>query len=251
MKYFRSLGIAVFAIWSAGCTSIQSERMYPVAELFIQFEEGESSFNNRFVLSEQMNEALSFYDNKPVVVVVAAGNDESDFTLAVSRLYSILGSVDVDANFRVLVKPLERVEQRNRVAIYHSDEWSSFEKQYMHDGEYSWVDGSGGIFRSSDERLFMAVPTKKKITPSGSTSIERLTSLLDALGWSVLLVGGADDDETSSRVALGSIELVTLESEATSAEVELLLKGVMGDFFHDYKYEVMADGKLVKVWKSI
>ena len=249
MKQLKKLSLCVCAavVMVSGCSSVHQERVHPVADIFVQFDAGQSAFNNKYVLTDRLNNALAGYEKRPVVVAVASGNKQEDFTLAVSRLYSIVDAVDVNADYRVLVKPLERFEQRDRVAIYHAESWGAFEKAYMHDGDYSWVDGSNGIYRSSDERLFMAVPTLRHLQPVGATGIEQAASLLEALGWSLQLIG---EQPESSDVHLKNIQIVTLQTVASRIEVDLLLEDVMGELMPGCDYEVVAGERLVKVWKK-
>lgn len=249
MKQLKKLSLCVCAAFLlvSGCSSVHQERVHPVADIFVQFDAGQSVFNNRYALTERLNSVLAGYEKRPVVVVVASGNKQEDFTLAVSRLYSIVNAVDVDADYRVLVKPLERFEQRDRVGIYHAENWGAFEKAYMHDGDYSWVDGSNGIYRSSDERLFMAVPTMRHLQPVGSNGLQQTASLLEALGWSLQLIG---EEPEPSDVHLNDIQIVTLEKVASRIEVSLLLDDVIGELMPGCDYEVVAGERLVKVWKK-
>ena len=249
MKQFKKLSLCVCAAFLlvSGCSSVQQERVHPIADLFVQFDADQSVFNNRYALTERLNSVLAGYEKRPVVVVVASGNKQEDFTLAVSRLYSIVNTVDVDADYRVLVKPLERFEQRDRVGIYHAESWGAFEKHYMHDSDYSWVDGTNGIYRTSDERLFMAVPTMRHLQPVGSNGLQQTASLLEALGWSLQFIG---EEPERSDVYLNDIQIVTLEKVASRIEVSLLLEDVIGDLIPGCDYEVVAGERLVKVWKK-
>lgn len=249
MKQLKNLSFCACTALAliSGCSSMQPERVYPTADTFIQFDAAQSAFNNRYVLAERLNNVLAKYKERPVVVVVASGDSQKDFTLAVSRLYSIVNSIDVDADYRVLVKPLERFEQRDRVAIYHAENWGEFERSYMHDGDYSWVDGSNAIYRSSDKRLFMAIPSMRHLQPVGETGMEQVASLLEALGWSLLLIG---EEPASSEVHLTNIRVVTLEKFASRIEISLLLDEIIGQLMPNCDYEVVADEKIVKVWKK-
>lgn len=249
MKLLKEFRICIFATLSlvSGCYSVHQERVYPVADIFVQFEAGQSVFNNRYALTERLSSVLDGYEKRPVIVVVASGNKQEDFTLAVSRLYSIVNAVDVDADYRVLVKPLERFEHRDRVGIYHAENWGTFEKAYMHDSDYSWVDGSNGIYRSADERLFMAVPTMRHLQPVGTNGLQQTASLLEAVGWSLQLIG---EEPEPSNVHLNDILIVTLEKVASRIEVSLLLDDVIGQLMPGCDYKVVDGERLVKVWKK-
>lgn len=249
MKQFNkiSLCMGVAMVLMSGCSSVPQERVHPIADMFVQFDAGEFAFNNRYALTARLHQVLARYEKRPVVVVVASGDQPADFTLAVFRLYSIVNAVDVDADYRVLVKPLERSEQRDRVAIYHAKSWGVFEKNYMHDGDYSWVDGSEGIYRSADERLLMAVPTMRHLQPVGANGMQQAASLLEAVGWSLQLIG---EEPIPTDVYLKDIQIVTLEQIASHMEVSLLLDDVMGKLMPGCEYEVVTGERLVRVWKK-
>lgn len=249
MNQLKNLSISMFTALAllSGCSSVHQERADPSADMFIQFDAGKSVFNNRYALTERLSDALSVYEKRPLVVVVATGNESEEYTLAVSRLFSIVNALKVDADYRVIVKPMERLEQRDRVAIFHAESWGAFEKDYMYEGDYSYVDGSNGIYRSSDERLFMAIPTTRQLIPSGVNGVKQMESLLEKLGWAFEFIGKVPE---LPNVHLNSIRVVTLENVASRHEISLLLEDVMSELIPGCDYEVVADKRLVKVWNK-
>lgn len=245
LKYF-SMALVCSVFLNVGCTSVQPERKYPVPEFFLQFEAGDGSFNNRYALTERLNNALLAYDKRPVVVMVASANTAEDYQLAIARLFSVTNEVAVDADFRVLVKPLERLEHKDSVAIYHAPSWSIFHKHYMADSDFTFIDNSGGVYRSSDARLYLLKPLQRTITPDGNTALEQLQSVLSQVGWE-LTVALPDSYQTTN--VLQSLKVVTLEEDASSHEVTYLLKSILPDLLPGCDFTVDPVGNRVNIWK--
>ena len=249
MKRLKNLNTALYTslVLLAGCASSQPERINPVADLFVQFEEGDSSFNNRFELKEHLEKELSSYKQRPVVVVVASGNTSEEYSLATARLNSIVNEIEFDADYRVFVKPLERSEQKDKVAIYHTDKWDAFHKKFMRDGDYSVVNGSKDIYRSSDERLFLTNPTKRVFHPEGKDQLEQLQNVLSELGW-VLEVNDTSSD--FSKLKVNKLEVVTLENHASFSEVRLFVSGYLEELLPYFQFDVDEEHKQVRVWST-
>lgn len=241
-----SISVVCSVFLTVGCTSVQPERKYPVPEVFLQFDAGNGSFNNRYALTDRLNRALSAYDKRPVVVMVASANTIEDYHLAISRLFSVTNDIAVDADFRVLVKPLERLEQKDSVAIYHAPSWSIFHKRYMANSDFTFIDNSGGVYRSSDARLFLIKPLQRTITPVGNTALEQLGSVLSQVGWELTL---SLPDNYQTINVLQSLKVVTLEEHASSHEVTYLLKSILPDLLPGCDFTVDPVSKRVNIWK--
>lgn len=246
-----SISIALCVGLCGGCTSVIFERVDPVPDFFMQFDAGESAINNSFSLNQKLKNTLvqkQKGSKKPVLVMVASGDGQQDYDLAVSRLFSFANASSIDADFRVLVKPLERAEQANRVAIYNIGDWDEFSKSYLESGDFSWVLGSGAVYRSSDKRLFLSSPLKRKIVPAGSNQLEQLGDALSQLGWNIqssqASLKGVD------AIKVGPLNIVTLEPMASKSEITLLVKEYLKEFLPAHDFIVIGEDKVVRVWNN-
>lgn len=251
MKIIRFLSCAALVVAIAGCaipiiSKKQVEREKPVPAFFVEYEKGTAELNNRYVIKQRIDRLSAQYEKKPVFVLVANGNDIQEYSLAVSRLFSI-SNISEENSFRVLVMPLERREQANRVAVYHAQSWNSFNKEYMAAGEFSLVEGADGVYRSSDKRLFYAEPAKTKLMLDGNWQVEQLDRALTQLGWSL----DAEKVELSDeeKVFVRSIDVVTLGPVATRSEVKLLVSAFVDKAFPSHSFSVNSESKKVRIWK--
>lgn len=242
MKKMRVL-LTLSALTLSACSLLSTDEVrYPAPDFFVQFESGGSVLNNSYQLTQRLAAGFDRFAEPPLVVVVGSGKTEEDYTLAVSRLYAI-ADVGVHADYRVLVQPLEREEQRDRVGIYLVPSWGEFERRYMLAGDYSQVPGSGGVYRASDKRLFLATPTNRVIHPTGSEPAEQLDSLLNELGWSL----HADGDALPRGKLIGHIQVVTIEPVATSGEITKLLGQIGHQVLPGCQYSVLPETRQVTI----
>lgn len=245
-KAIRKLGmVCTLPLLFSACSTIQPERSFPQPELVVDFSSDTTSFNNSYFLNQTLNASNKGHKEIPCFVFVASGNSIADYNLAVARMYSIITKVDNPANFKLLVNPVERDEQRSRLAIYRVDDWDLFTKNYMQKSDLTIVEGAPGIFRSSDKRLFVARPTKQVFYPSGSNPFNQLNDVLQQLGWRLSLI---PNEVLGKRI--GQLEVVTIDSVASSSEISLLLDDLSKTIFDGYLYEISAELKTVKLIKK-
>lgn len=230
-----------------GCTTIQVERKDPVPSVFVDFNSGSADFNNKYELSEALNKKLYEMESKPKLVFVASGDDKKDFDLATKRLYSLKRALDTDIDYRVLVKPIMREEQRSRMAVYIVSNWNEFNKSYMTGSDYSSINGANGLFRSSDKRLYLVSPMKRKYSPIGNTVLEQLGDLLLYVGWGLEYI---DALNISSDKTIKDVEFVTLEKIASSNEIELLVDDLISFAIPGLGFLINEEERVVQVFEK-
>ncbi|PKG68614.1 hypothetical protein [Pseudoalteromonas sp. GutCa3] len=226
----------------------QEERVAPNPNFFINFSNGVSDFNNSFLFQELLSNSSDLVLNgRPVVVFVANGNNHKDYELAISRLYSVVNTEAFDAEYRIIVKPLEREEQRNRLAVYLTDDWNYLKKQFMYNSDYSLVAGDNGVYRSSDERLLLARPSKFTFHPKSGDGVNQLKELLVYLGWDI----NTDNVVAPISIAkINKVDLVTLNSIASRSEVNLILSELFPKVLPNFTFLISDSERVVRVIKK-
>ena len=242
--------IICFSALVTGCSINNVERISPVPDFFIQFEQDKAELNNKYLIKEKINKVAKGVkeDEKIVWVVVASGNSAKDYSLAVRRMYNFSNAIQ-DEDVRVVIQPLERKEQVNMVAVYHTAEWNDKSKAFFLDNEFSKLISVDGVYRSSDKRLFYATPTKRKLLLSGKGVITQFDNALHQLGWSLDATNANWSYE--KQFSVPSVEVILLGDKATEYEINLLAKTFIEKALAEHEFDIDFENRTVRLWQSL
>ncbi|NJI86960.1 hypothetical protein [Shewanella sp. Iso12] len=231
----------------AGCSIGQPERKSPKPLMIVQFKASNTSINNRVVLRQKLVNALRTPVERPIVLLVAAGNDEDDFSLAATRLHSFIEAIGptVDADYKLLVKPSERTEMSNNILVYVTDSWDEKIKSFAYNADFSKVDGAGDIYRASDKRLFIARATSRTISSSGVDQYSQLSGFVSELCWNVDLSANSNPLSESEKIFISGINVVTNESCATTQEISLFMDAYLSKYLSGFSYKTDTKSRTV------
>ena len=232
-----------------GCSVAYVERISPTPVFFIQFEQEQADLNNKYIIQNKINEAVKEIEDSVSLtwIVVASGNSPKDYTLAFERMVSFSHAINTGA-VRLVVQPLERPEQVDMLAVYHTTQWNKENKLFFLDNEFTTLSNVNDVYRASDKRQFYATPTKRTITLKGEDIIAQFDSVLTKLGWSL----NADDANRKfeKQLSVPSIDVVLLGENATKFEIKMLVEIFIKKALQKHEYQIDFENKTVRLWQS-
>lgn len=237
------VAIGVLNIFGCSSNSFLSDSTKLSPSFFIKFEENSSTINNVFALSENIQLAISEFEKKPTIVLVAVGHSMDDYNLALSRLYSVSNVAKQDV--RVLVKPLDIPSQKDLIAVHVVSEWTSEYQLAFEQQEFSEISQLHRVFSGNDDRYFYRQPRSRVITFTDKTLEKQFDALGKSIGWNV----STDKVMVSKlpKIRFSKLQINTLSEVATSFEATLLFDQIIEKWLPNYSYHIDARNKIIEL----
>ncbi|WP_045391769.1 hypothetical protein [Vibrio rotiferianus] len=234
--------LAIASISLIGCQTTQYDEAFRPA-FFVKFSQGSSTLNNIFYIEEKLEQKIKLYEKEPTVVLVAYGVTAEEYSLALNRFYAISRNTQTDV--RVLVKPIEKQEDKQLVAVHVVQEWNAKVRKAFDAQEFSEIPQLHNVYSGDDDRYFYRQPKARTIVLPKGNSGTQLVALGKQLGWKVDV--SEMNQSLMKTVNLQRVAVNTLADNASSHEMKLIMKGVLDSWFENHSFTIDRHKKRIAI----
>ncbi len=233
--------LVVFLGLLGGCVGspFNIEPVVPKPILAIDFKHDSAILNNEYRLRSELDGIPS--DRKIVLVAGLQPNNPMNYEIALQRQAAISGLLRrpiqlyfagnlPDENI-VLVYNLKGFDAQDAYQISHQD----FVKQ-----------SPQGLISAENYRKLYVDSLKRKLTLTGSNVLEELANALSQMGW-VCDPYGVPVPTHLVGQRLESVDVVTVNSDATAGEIKLFMDAFVKTVLPGYTYSINSVGKIVSI----
>ncbi len=243
----KTLPLVMVVSLLVGCQVTPLHQVDDYPAFFVRYAEDVDAFNNEFALRQHVDRMFHSDDQQRRLTLVASANNQAEYQLAATRVNTLLEHLDRATEVSVFLKPAERAEQHQVIAVYRGQPASAGIQRGLMASDYSEIDGLDGLYDAADERILFTRLLNRELSVSGETFNHQLASVLQQLGWSLEMDVLPYDIKPH---AIQRVRLVTLDPVASVSEIHSLLESLLSSFIPTAQFHVSDQYKVVSVWLS-
>ncbi|MDC5870277.1 hypothetical protein OPW39_15825 [Vibrio europaeus] len=224
----------VLAVFMSGCAA-QKQNIDP--NFFIKFDSNSGDVNNVFALKQRFGQTQHLFKEKqPTYVLVAHGQTEGDFNLALERAHAISQAINTDV--RILVKKQEREEQADLLAVHAVNDWNRSVRAVFESQDYTRSVELDAVISSDNARFYYRFPVAKSYQFKSKSADKQLVEFAKKIGWEIDIANA--NEKLLSDIDIKSVRINTLESIASTNEVRLIFEELVEHWLPGHTVSVQA-----------